>query len=839
MHRKIQGIIKFISQSKGLKRLARMFLWLFGGLILLLLSLSLMLLIPSVQKFAVNQATNWLTAKTHMHAEVGSVRISFPKTIQIGDIYLEDQQEDTLLFCEMFSLNADILPLIVQKINIDELLLKGLKSRIYKNPGVNSYNFSPLLEAFTAEEKSKKKSTSWQIGFDELNLQDIDLSYSGNPDASSFRLLLDKLQIIDNGSDLSNQDFDLEAIELGKTSLMLRIDDKEQIPQANTKSEDDGEFPLSLKLGKFNIEETAFNLNFTSDKLALSAYVKKASMTPDLLDLSSQNISLKELLADGIDVSLQVAPQEADNNSVENKIENTDALSNNFTFGNIGWNLFTDHLEITNTQVLLDLDTLAADASGINYAHLGISQLGVVADSIYFNKNSTGASISTLSLAERSGPEITALHGVFSMNNSAISAKNMGISTTHSNARGSFEVTYPALSLIGKEIAQLGINADLEAGVHMADLNLFIMVDDNSILHKLDFVRVDRFISSGVLNDLNIKNMELTFGEGTLIKASSGISGMLTNELNIVYKIDTAITIINDIKRFVPDTLLPSDISLPPAIFLSSSGHTNLTDGAGNIDLASDLGRIYLSAKLSENQLAADLELKELDIGKTINDTIYGHINLVSHIDANMANNSIESLGADIMITSIDFNDYRYENGQLHIDWLKNQIGLKAQLMDSAFMATLNGTVIFQDSGRNISMSMDLLGSDLHALNFSDTTLTVSGSLLTDLDIKANNDFRGIIRTGNIALADEINAYTIDTIVFDADINQNYTNFNLNSEILQASLTGNTRLDELKDAFIDHLDLYIQLPDSMVNDKDFKFEFELEEDRIGKMLYEI
>ena len=121
MHQRLRGIIKLASRSKWLRKITRFTLWLISGLIILLLLLSLSLLLPSVQKFAVDHATRFLSSKTGMHASVGSVRIAFPKTVRIGDIYVEDQLQDTLLFCKQISVNADLLPLIFRKINIDDL----------------------------------------------------------------------------------------------------------------------------------------------------------------------------------------------------------------------------------------------------------------------------------------------------------------------------------------------------------------------------------------------------------------------------------------------------------------------------------------------------------------------------------------------------------------------------------------------------------------------------------------------------------------------------------------------------------------------------------------------
>ena len=149
-----------ISIPGFLKWPIRIVLWIIGGFIILFISTSLFLLIPSVQKFVVDKATNFLTTKTNMKADVGSVHIGFPKTIKIGDIYIEDLEKDTLFYCQQISINADLIPLLNQKINIDYLLIEDLKGNVLKNSHDSSFNFSPLLRLFPVINLKRKSLTT-------------------------------------------------------------------------------------------------------------------------------------------------------------------------------------------------------------------------------------------------------------------------------------------------------------------------------------------------------------------------------------------------------------------------------------------------------------------------------------------------------------------------------------------------------------------------------------------------------------------------------------------------------------------------------------------------------
>lgn len=156
---------------KIIQPIIKILLWLLGGFIILSISISLLLLLPGVQQFVVDKATNFISTKTNMKCSIGSINIGFPKTIKIRDAYLEDLEEDTLLYCNQISIITDIIPLIRKKINIDDLRINGLKVKIKKNAKDSLFNFHPLIDAFSSDSKKKKSlvltglldSMSWYL----------------------------------------------------------------------------------------------------------------------------------------------------------------------------------------------------------------------------------------------------------------------------------------------------------------------------------------------------------------------------------------------------------------------------------------------------------------------------------------------------------------------------------------------------------------------------------------------------------------------------------------------------------------------------------------------------
>ncbi|MCK5590313.1 MAG: hypothetical protein KAI72_00005, partial [Candidatus Pacebacteria bacterium] len=190
-----------------------------------------------------------------MKVEIGSIHIAFPKAIRIGDIFIEDTESDTLLYCNQIKFNTDFIPLIRQKVNIDYLLIDGIKTNIYKKKSDSSFNFSPLIEVFANTEKVKKETSksSWKIGFDELELKNIKAEYKNRIDSGGISLDLGHLLISANSIDVITGNLDIDKIDLQETSLSLSIAQKAPNEKAGNSSRSTFEIPFDINLKEINV----------------------------------------------------------------------------------------------------------------------------------------------------------------------------------------------------------------------------------------------------------------------------------------------------------------------------------------------------------------------------------------------------------------------------------------------------------------------------------------------------------------------------------------------------------------------------------------------------------
>ena len=129
-----------------------------------------------VETAAVQLATAELSRALGTNAQVGGVEYRFPARLTIRDIYLEDQQGDTLAFVgEAF---AQFSPLALRhgEIRFSHVRLKDVVADVHRLPD-STWNYQFLVDAFASEEQQEKSPFNSLIAVKDVQLDNIRLRY--------------------------------------------------------------------------------------------------------------------------------------------------------------------------------------------------------------------------------------------------------------------------------------------------------------------------------------------------------------------------------------------------------------------------------------------------------------------------------------------------------------------------------------------------------------------------------------------------------------------------------------------------------------------------------------
>ena len=107
-----------------LKKTLKAILWVVISFVLIFIIIAVLIQIPAIQSKLTNYATSFISGKTHTRVSIKKINISFPKSVVIEGLYLEDIKKDTLLYAGEVKVNIAFKDLFNHKIHISSLALE-------------------------------------------------------------------------------------------------------------------------------------------------------------------------------------------------------------------------------------------------------------------------------------------------------------------------------------------------------------------------------------------------------------------------------------------------------------------------------------------------------------------------------------------------------------------------------------------------------------------------------------------------------------------------------------------------------------------------------------------
>ncbi len=158
------------SEGKSIKKIVNIALVILSVLLLAMASVYMAFQSRVVQSFIINIVTNNISESTGADVSISKVRISFFDKIIFDDVFVSDQQKDTLFFADKFTISVDTISLSRKLICLKTISLDKPKVHIEKLDSSN-FNFSFLFSP------DSTKKTSWKICSQNIKLNDGEFDY--------------------------------------------------------------------------------------------------------------------------------------------------------------------------------------------------------------------------------------------------------------------------------------------------------------------------------------------------------------------------------------------------------------------------------------------------------------------------------------------------------------------------------------------------------------------------------------------------------------------------------------------------------------------------------------
>jgi translocation and assembly module TamB len=817
----------------------RRFLYVVFGLIalvlLLVVGVVVFLQFPSGQDFVARRAEGYLRDKLKTEVRLGKFRTDFRHAINFDDVYLADQQRDTLLSVGHLGVSIDIFALLKSQVNIKDVELNDGRVRLTRTEpdSVNNYDF--ILKAFS-DPNAPADTTSSGLKYDigRVHLTNILFTQNDQVAGSDLRAKLGELLVNMDEVDVNNSVYKVDNALLRKSAIRMV-----QTKTAPELDDNKPEEPLSLTFGlnKATLEDVSFVYKNDPSAQYINTHIGLADVTTKNIDLKNERIDLDKLtlknttLAYSQNENVPVAQRAVNPAEAVRKV---DEAADKASTAPLKWRVTLNQSDISGVAVNFDNfndPKLKSRYPALDYSHLHFTDLVLNTRDLTFTEARTTVKLDNLAGKDQSGFAINSARANVVYDSVEIQLDSLDLVTPHSRIKRSLGMRYKSLASIADDLPNLGLSGDLRSTrlgfrdvlylvPSLADTPPFTTGPNQSVLLS--------GLVSGRLGDLNIRNLDFVGFRNTVVQARRAhIVGLPNVDQRLYTDIDLQrfSTTRADLLSVLPKGTVPNNISIPPTLALSGTFRGRPTTLAfdTNLKLRSIYGDVAFSGKLGAAQvggkqpLVGTFAVQNFDAGKLLKDPTIGTITGSGRINAvgNLQDPATLVGKVTANIQNARYNGYTYHGIAANVDIDRNKYTIAASSKtDPNLNLDLNAVVNLRDA-KNPSYEvtkLNLRGANLTKLGFyTGGDLRIQGNLVANLRGASANTINGTFSGRDIVITNNKQPIALDSVRGSIVQTATRTAVNFNSNIADVNLDGNVHLGDLATELQRHINRYFRL----------------------------
>jgi len=367
-----------MSSKQTLKKVLFKFLkitaWITGSIVVLLLLLNGIVRLPRVQQAITNKALSIVSEKVDTKISLKHIYINFPTDIELGGLYLEDQQQDTLLYLQELTVDAALWRLLKKEVRLEEINLSGLSANVHRKDSAFNYDF--IVEAFASDTTTVADTTasSWKISWEDINLNNISVRYSDSLAGNHAQLNLGVMSITMDEVDLTQAIYKVDEFILSDVETHIVQTRSATVPEgktpADTLTADTAGFQFDIN----RIDVANAHARYEHTVQGQTAQVRLGAFQLSLkeLDLANQKLDIDEVLLEN--TFLAYHQLKTDSSERDNAATKSDASSGSTSLV-IPWNVTLASLQIRESAVQYYDFSKPMLSNQLDYNHLWLSKI--------------------------------------------------------------------------------------------------------------------------------------------------------------------------------------------------------------------------------------------------------------------------------------------------------------------------------------------------------------------------------------------------------------------------------------------------------------------------------
>jgi len=809
-----------------LKKTLKAVLWMVGIFVLLFIILAVLIQFPAIQTKIVQTATSFVSDKTHTRVEIKNVSISFPKTVVLKGLFLDDLKKDTLIYAEKATINIGLYDLLFSKINVSSLALENVTLHLNRASNDSLYNFNFLLTAFADTTKKTlpvaKTPSKWKFSVDKVSLKDIrigfDDQYGGILANTSFRNLQLKMDKID----LEKSIYKIDDLLLEGWQATVRMKESKNSKPKNSES-------VSPKL-------TANRIRILNSSLSYHDLVGKQSITADINDfeLKDGSVDFEKQLVSLDHISLLKSKLEY--STVVNSIPPVSKKEAPSNLTKSDWKVSVQNVEMKDNSLSYQVTNAPVLKNSFDANHLYFKYFSLGAKDIKYSAAKTEATIQKFNAIDKNNFIITRFETGFSMDAHSITTKKLKVKTTNSILDADVNLRFASLKSISQSIPSLFLNLTMRnVSVKNADILYFNpqLISQPFFRNKKNITTVTGILN-GRVNDLKGKNLVVTTGSNTVLKTDFRITGLPKAETATFNFPDLNMTSGKKDIVMIAGTSIPKSIDLPENINIQAVFNGKIRSFNTTVGITSSFGAAGITAIIDpQENFSGKMNVSDFDLGKLMkNKVMYGPVTLKAEINGHGLDKKNISANLKADVPQIYLNKYTYHNLKIDGKVTGQEFEGKVNLNDKNAVLDFDGLVNLNPTKESYKFNLNVQGVDLQKLNLTKDDLRISLNASADLKGGTVTNLNGKAGISKIILAHGVKKYKLDSLLI-ATINEpKRSEINVRSSLIGIKYTGKVSpvaLPSLLSNFIEH---YFRFSDAKPlkgkNEmSDFNFEIQL------------
>lgn len=226
---------------------------------------------PAVQNWLVQQVASSLSEDLNTEVSIGEVKVRFFNRLEVNDLYIEDQQGDTLIYAQKLFTSVRRLQPMRGKIYLGQVELNKPKVNFYRMKGHEEFNYQFLLDALASKDDTDTSSKVIDLNFRELTFTKVDLDLVDSVNEKSLTIDVDRMFMTSRKLDMIAHQMELKSVSIDGLQLSYRDMRQDLVPFTDKyiEAKQNESVPGMLNAAGWDIKADDIritNSNFTYDK---------------------------------------------------------------------------------------------------------------------------------------------------------------------------------------------------------------------------------------------------------------------------------------------------------------------------------------------------------------------------------------------------------------------------------------------------------------------------------------------------------------------------------------------------------------------------------------------